>query len=106
MMPRMRGWLWEITWCTLHDSKYKLDAAMVDLTNPAARKWFKSILHDMVKTGVHGWMADFGESLPFDSCLYSGEDPATAHNKYPELWAELNREFLEEWEKEHKVQRR
>ncbi|CAM6039394.1 unnamed protein product [Sphagnum compactum] len=82
------------------------DAAMVDLTNPAARKWFKSILHDMVKTGVRGWMADFGESLPFDSCLYSGEDPATAHNKYPELWAELNREFLEEWEKEHKVQRR
>ncbi|CAK9222925.1 unnamed protein product [Sphagnum troendelagicum] len=79
------------------------NAAMLDLTNPAARKWFKSILHDMVKTGVRGWMADFGESLPFDSCLYSGEDPATAHNKYPELWAELNREFLEEWEKEHKV---
>jgi alpha-glucosidase (family GH31 glycosyl hydrolase) len=51
------------------------NAAMVDLTNPAARKWFKSILHDMVKTGVRGWMADFGESLPFDSCLYSGTYP-------------------------------
>lgn len=30
----------------------------------------------------------------------SGEDPAIAHNRYPEMWAELNREFIEEWEQE------
>lgn len=48
------------------------DAAMVDLTNPAARTWLKNILLDMIQTGVRGWMADFGEALPLDCSLYSG----------------------------------
>lgn len=61
------------------------DAAMLDLTNPETRIWFKRLMHNMVKTGVRGWMADFGESLPFDSCLHSGEDPSTAHNRHPSL---------------------
>ncbi|KAL2619917.1 hypothetical protein R1flu_000122 [Riccia fluitans] len=74
------------------------DAAMVDLTNPPARAWLKNILHEMVKTGIRGWMADFGEALPLDSSLFSGEEPRVMHNKYPELWAELNREVVEEWE--------
>lgn len=26
-----------------------------------------------------------------------GEDPISAHNRYPELWAQINREFVEEW---------
>lgn len=73
------------------------DVGMLDLTNPAARTWFKGILHEMVDTGVKGWMADFGEGLPLDACLFSGEDPISAHNRYPSLWAEVNREFVEEW---------
>lgn len=81
------------------------EAAMLDITNPETRRWFKHLMYEMVKTGVCGWMADFGESLPFDCCLHSGEDPATAHNKYPEMWAELNREFVEEWEQERLVEK-
>lgn len=27
----------------------------------------------------------------------SGEDPIAAHNRYPELWAQINREFVDEW---------
>ncbi|KAG0595030.1 hypothetical protein M758_UG132700 [Ceratodon purpureus] len=81
------------------------EATMLDLTNPETRRWFKGLLYDMVKTGVRGWMADFGESLPFDSCLHSGEDPATAHNRYPEMWVELNREFVEEWEQEQRAEK-
>ncbi|CAI8613844.1 unnamed protein product [Vicia faba] len=42
-------------------------------------------------------MADFGEGLPVDAVLYSGEDPISAHNRYPELWAKINREIVEEW---------
>lgn len=34
--------------------------------------------------------------------MLAGEDPSTAHNKYPEMWAELNREVVEEWEQELK----
>lgn len=28
---------------------------------------------------------------------YLGEDPIAAHNRYPELWAKINREFVDEW---------
>ncbi|CAA2972325.1 alpha-xylosidase 2 [Olea europaea subsp. europaea] len=73
------------------------DVGMLDLTHPKTESWFKQILQEMVDDGVRGWMADFGEGLPVDACLYSGEDPITAHNRYPELWAKINREFVEEW---------
>ena len=32
-----------------------------------------------------------------DILIISGEDPVAAHNRYPELWAQINREFVEEW---------
>ncbi|XP_024524427.1 uncharacterized protein LOC9654271 isoform X1 [Selaginella moellendorffii] len=80
------------------------DAAVIDLTNPKARSWLKEILRDMISTGVSGWMADFGEALPFDSVIHSDENPALLHNRFPELWAQLNREVVEEWEQEHKLQ--
>ncbi|KAK0596786.1 hypothetical protein LWI29_019092 [Acer saccharum] len=73
------------------------DVGMLDLTHPDTAIWFKQILQEMVDIGVRGWMADFGEGLPMDATLYSGEDPITAHNRYPELWAQINREFVEEW---------
>lgn len=73
------------------------DVGMLDLTHPKTAGWFKQILQEMVDDGVRGWMADFGEGLPVDACLYSGEDPITAHNRYPEIWARVNREFVKEW---------
>ncbi len=72
-------------------------AALVDLTNPAAREWMKDILkEDLLGSGVSGWMADFGEGLPYDAVLHSGESPRTYHNRYPEEWAKVNREAVEE----------
>ena len=73
------------------------DAVMVDLTNPAARSWLKEILRtQIIGNGMRGWMADFGEALPYRSQLYSGEDSAGYHNHYAEEWAALNREVLQE----------
>ncbi|CDP09576.1 unnamed protein product [Coffea canephora] len=77
------------------------DVGMLDLTHPSTASWFKQILRGMVDDGVRGWMADFGEGLPVDAHLYSGEDPVAAHNRYPELWAKLNREFVDEWRNSH-----
>ncbi|MEN0060992.1 MAG: alpha-glucosidase [Myxococcota bacterium] len=72
-------------------------AAIVDLTNPDAREWFKGVMRDEVlSTGTSGWMCDFGEALPFESALFSGDDPVAWHNRYPVEWAKLNREVLEE----------
>lgn len=42
----------------------------VDLFDPAARAWFKSIIKEnMIGVGMDGWMADFGEYLPPDGVL-------------------------------------
>ena len=72
-------------------------AAMVDLTNPDAYNWLKEIIKkNMIEFGLSGWMADFGEYLPTDCVLYSGEDAAIVHNTWPARWARLNREALEE----------
>ena len=72
-------------------------AAMVDLTNPEAYEWLKGIIKtNMIEFGLSGWMADFGEYLPTDSVLFSGEDAALVHNTWPARWAKLNREAVEE----------
>jgi alpha-glucosidase len=69
---------------------------MLDLTNPAARDWYKGVLKTQVLgAGAKGWMADFGEGLPYDAVLANG-DAALVHNHYPELWAGLNRELVDE----------
>ena len=46
--------------------------------------------------GLAGWMADFGEYLPTDCVLHSGEQAELVHNTWPARWAKLNREALEE----------
>ncbi|MCR4709568.1 MAG: alpha-glucosidase [Clostridiales bacterium] len=72
-------------------------AAMIDLTNPDAWEWYKSVIKEnMIGFGLGGWMADFGEYLPTDCVLYSGEDPEFMHNQWPALWAKLNREAVDE----------
>lgn len=72
-------------------------AAMVDLTNPAAYAWYKDIIkRHMLDLGLGGWMADFGEYLPVDAVLWSGEDPAILHNLWPAIWARLNAEAVAE----------
>jgi len=72
-------------------------AAMVDLTNPEAYEWYKGVIQDnMIALGMGGWMADFGEYLPVDCVLHSGEDPEDLHNSWPAIWAGLNRKAIEE----------
>jgi alpha-glucosidase len=73
-------------------------AGMVDLSNPAARAWWKALIKREVigKAQASGWMSDFGEALPFDAELFGGADPRVWHNHYPEAWAGLHREAIDE----------
>lgn len=74
----------------------EFSAGLVDLTNPAAYGWFLDVLRDHVlATGASGWMADFGELLPYDAVLHSGQRAAAFHNQYPDAWARLNREAID-----------
>lgn len=84
------------------DSTYVLgmtgfDVGLVDLTNPAACTWIKGLIQtNMIGAGLKGWMADFGEALPWDAVLHSGVSAEVYHNQYPVDWARINREAIEE----------
>jgi alpha-glucosidase (family GH31 glycosyl hydrolase) len=75
-----------------------IEFCMLDLTNPSAVRWMKDIIKNfsITEAGSSGWMADFGEYLPFDAQLYSGQPASEYHNIYPQDWAKLNLEVLEE----------
>jgi sulfoquinovosidase len=65
------------------------EAAMIDLTNPAARDWYAGVIaSEVLGEGADGFMADFGEGLPFDAELAAG-DPAVDHNRWPLLWSRV-----------------
>jgi alpha-glucosidase len=79
-------------------------AAMIDLTNPAAREWIKRVIREnMLGIGLDGWMADYGEYLPPGAILDSGESWEQVHNSYPVLWARVNREAVAEAGRENDV---
>ena len=71
-------------------------AGLIDITNPEAQTWIKEVIKDnLIASGASGWMADFGEALPFDSILDQGK-AEDFHNQYPVVWADLNKQALEE----------
>lgn len=79
-------------------------AAMIDFTNPCAYEWYKNLIkRNMIGLGMSGWMADFGEYLPLDAVLFDGSDPMDMHNRWPAIWAKMNREAIEECGVEEEV---
>jgi alpha-glucosidase len=79
-------------------------AAMIDLTNPAAREWINGIIREnMLGIGLDGWMADYGEYLPPGAVLHSGESWEQVHNSYPVLWARVNRDAVAQAGREKEV---
>jgi alpha-glucosidase (family GH31 glycosyl hydrolase) len=79
-------------------------AAFVDLSDREARDWMKEVIEEEVLgSGASGWMADFGEGLPYDAVLSSGADPRAFHNRYAEEWAEVNLEAIREAGREDDV---
>lgn len=83
------------------DEPYLVDfgeftCGMMDFTRPEALEWFEEevIGRNLIDFGLSGWMADFGEYLPVDVRLASGEAGALAHNAWPVLWARVNAEAI------------
>ena len=67
-------------------------ASLIDLTNKNAVDFYVKIIREnLIGSGVVGWMADFGESLPLDASLFDKKvDPLSFHNQYPVEWQKLN----------------
>lgn len=57
-------------------------AALIDYSNPEARTWWTGHLRRLVDRGIAGFKADFGEQLPDDAVLASGETGGRGHNAF------------------------
>ena len=83
-------------------SPYKIktdsgEKAILDLSNLKTIEWLKKVItENMINIGLSGWMADYGEYLPIDGVLSSGENPEIFHNKYPVIFAKTNIEAVKE----------
>ena len=76
-------------------------AALIDVSNPATREWFKEIIKTAVLgVGAKFWMADFAEAAQFDGKFASGESGLSYHNQYPVHWAQLNCTAIQEANRE------
>lgn len=57
--------------------------ALVDFTNPDARRWWQEMHRPFLDDGVAVFKTDFGEALPDDAALADGTPAHRAHNLYP-----------------------
>jgi alpha-D-xyloside xylohydrolase len=76
--------------------KWQAGMALVDFTNPAARRWFADKLRLLVDMGVDCFKTDFGERIPTDVVCFDGSNPVLMHNYYTFLYNRTVFEVLEE----------
>lgn len=69
--------------------------AVVDFTNPRARRWYQEKLGRLADMGVDCFKTDFGERIPTDCVYADGSDPVKMHNYYTYLYNEAVYELLE-----------
>lgn len=70
-------------------------AGILDLRREEVRDWMAEVMRaQVIGVGAAGWMADYGESLPWDIVGTEGgligNMDVPLHNAYPEWWAETN----------------
>jgi alpha-glucosidase (family GH31 glycosyl hydrolase) len=70
-------------------------AGLVDLTNTDAAAWTTQKLKDAIALGADGWMGDYGEWMPVDAKVPSG-DAWVVHDDYPMLWQQTQRAALDD----------
>jgi alpha-glucosidase len=66
----------------------------MDFTSPTAREYFQDHVARMLDLGMDGFMADYGEWLPWSGRLADGAPPAE-HNHYPGRYHEATRAALD-----------
>ena len=71
--------------------------AIVDFTNPEAKKWYQDGLRSLLSMGVDCFKTDFGERIPTEDVVYfDGSDPEKMHNFYTYLYNEAVYEVLKD----------
>jgi alpha-glucosidase len=67
----------------------------MDFTSAGSRAYFQGHVARMMALGMDGFMADYGEWLPWSGRLAEG-DPAEEHNRYPGRYHQATRAALED----------
>ena len=70
--------------------------AIVDFTNPEAKRWYQGKLEELIDMGVDCFKTDFGERIPTDAVYYNGADPKKMHNYYTYLYNQAVFEVVEQ----------
>ncbi|KAJ3515567.1 hypothetical protein NLJ89_g1674 [Agrocybe chaxingu] len=71
--------------------------AVVDVTNPDARKWYTDKLSALIDLGVDAFKTDFGERIPHANVVFhDGSEPIRFHNTYSVVYNELVFDLLKE----------
>jgi alpha-D-xyloside xylohydrolase len=88
LLKRPNGdvWQWDL---------WQPGMALVDFTNPEARRWYASKLEALLDMGVDCFKTDFGERVPTDVVYFDGSDPERMHNYYTYLYNRTVFELLE-----------
>lgn len=90
LIRRENGNVWQ-------SDKWQPGLAIVDFTNPAAKKWYQEKLAALLDMGVDCFKTDFGERIPERGVVYAdGSDPAKMHNYYSYLYNEAVYEIVRE----------
>jgi alpha-D-xyloside xylohydrolase len=66
--------------------RWNAPVAIIDLTHPRARTWFKDLHRPLLLGGVDVFKTDFGEDIPADARFHDGRTGAEVHNLYPLLY--------------------
>lgn len=89
LLRRTGGSVWQT-------DMWQAGMAIVDVTNPAARRWYGGYLEKLLDMGVDCFKTDFGERIPVRDVVYfDGSSPLHMHNYYTYLYNQMVFEILE-----------
>jgi alpha-glucosidase (family GH31 glycosyl hydrolase) len=77
------------------------DGAMIDFTDPAARRWWSRRIAGALDLGADGFMQDFGEQVLLDMHFHDGSTGRTMHNRLPVLFHRTTRRAIDAYRAHH-----
>jgi sulfoquinovosidase len=77
------------------------NAVLIDFTNPAAVRWWRSRIRAALNVGADGFMQDFGEEVQPGMRFHDGESGLQMHNRYAVLYAQATRRILDQHTRQH-----
>jgi alpha-glucosidase (family GH31 glycosyl hydrolase) len=85
----------------LYTTNYNVPGALIDFTDPEARRWWEGRIRAGLDLGADGFMQDFGESTQVDMRFHDGSTGAQMHNRYGKVYHALTRGIVERYEREN-----